>query len=66
MTYDLLKIFGKYFQDEKVVIDSYELTDGYYYVIDENNNFEKLQVLNNESMQLVIFFKKTLFHLKEY
>ena len=49
MTYDLLKIFGKYFQDEKVVIDSYELTDGYYYVIDENNNFEKLQVLNNES-----------------
>lgn len=49
MTYDLLKIFGKYFQDEKVVIDSYELTDGYYYVIDENNNFEKLLVLNNES-----------------
>ena len=49
MTYDLLKIFGKYFQDEKVVLDSYELTDGYYYVIDENNNFEKLQVLKNES-----------------
>lgn len=49
MTYDLLKIFGKYFQDEKVVIDSYELTDGYYYVVDEDNNFEKLQVLNNES-----------------
>lgn len=49
MTYDLLKIFGKYFQDEKVIIDSYELTDGYYYVVDEDNNFEKLQVLNNES-----------------
>lgn len=49
MTYDLLKIFGKYFQDEKVVLDSYELTDGYYYVVDEDNNFEKLQVLNNES-----------------
>lgn len=49
MTYDLLKIFGKYFQDEKVVLDSYELADGYYYVIDENNNFEKLQVLNNET-----------------
>ena len=49
MTYDLLKIFGKYFQDEKVVLDSYELADGYYYIIDENNNFEKLQVLNNES-----------------
>ena len=47
MTYDLLKIFGKYFQDEKVVLDSYELADGYYYIIDENNNFEKLQVLNN-------------------
>ena len=49
MTYDLLKIFGKYFQDEKVVLDSYSLSDGYYYVIDEENNFEKLQVLNNES-----------------
>ena len=49
MTYDLLKIFGKYFQDERVVLDSYELADGYYYVLDENNNFEKLQVLNNES-----------------
>ena len=41
MTYDLIKIFGKYFQDEKVVLDSYELADGYYYIIDENNNFEK-------------------------
>lgn len=49
MTYDLIKIFGKYFQDEKVVLDSYELADGYYYIIDENNNFEKLQILNNES-----------------
>ena len=49
MTYDLLKIFGKYFQNEKVVLDSYELANGYYYIIDENNNFEKLQVLNNES-----------------
>ena len=38
MTYDLIKIFGKYFQDEKVVLDSYELADGYYYIIDENNN----------------------------
>ena len=49
MTYDLLKIFGKYFKDEKVVLDSYELADGYYYLIDENNNFERLHVLNNES-----------------
>lgn len=49
MTNDLIKIFGKYFQDEKVVLDSYVLNDGYYYVIDENNNFEKLQVINNES-----------------
>ena len=49
MTYDLLKTFGKYFQDEKVVLDSYALTDGYYYVVDENNNFEKLQVVDGES-----------------
>ena len=49
MTYDLLEIFGEYFKDEKVVLDSYELADGFYYVIDENNNFEKLQVLNKTS-----------------
>lgn len=49
MTYDLLKIFGNYFKNENVVLDSYELADGYYYIIDENNNFEKLQVLNKES-----------------
>ena len=48
MTYDLLKIFGKYFQNENVVLDSYELADGYYYVIDENNNFERLLYLSDD------------------
>ena len=49
MTYDLLKTFKKYFQDDKVIIDTYELANGYYYVVDENNNLEKLQVVNNET-----------------
>ena len=49
MTYDLLKTFGKYFQDENVVIDSYELADGYYYIVDENNTLEKVQVVNGKT-----------------
>ena len=49
MTYDLLNTFKKYFQDDKVIIDTYELANGYYYVVDENNNLEKLQVVNNET-----------------
>lgn len=49
MLYDLLNVFGKYFQDDKVIIDTYKLPDGYYYVFDENNNFEKMQIIKGES-----------------
>ena len=49
MTYDLLNTFKKYFQDDKVIIDTYELTDGYYYVFNEDGTFEKLKVVKNES-----------------
>ena len=49
MTYDLLDTFKKYFEDDKVIIDTYELADGYYYVFDEQNNFEKMQVLKGQA-----------------
>ncbi len=49
MTYDLLNTFKKYFQDDNVIIDTYKLVDGYYYVFDENNNFEKMQILKGQS-----------------
>lgn len=49
MTYDLLDTFKKYFKDDKVIIDTYELADGYYYVFDEQNNFEKMQVLKGQA-----------------
>ena len=49
MTYDLLNTFKKYFQDDNVIIDTYKLADGYYYVFDEENNFQKLQVLKGQS-----------------
>ena len=49
MTYDLLNVFKKYFEEDKVILDSYELTDGYYYVIENDGNFEKMQVVNNNS-----------------
>ena len=49
MTYDLLNVFKKFFEEDKVILDSYELTDGYYYVIDNYGNFEKMQVVKNNS-----------------
>ena len=49
MTYDLLNTFKKYFQDDNVIIDTYKLADGYYYVFDEDNNFEKMQILKGQS-----------------
>lgn len=49
MTYDLLDTFKKYFQDDKVILDTYELSDGYYYVVNENGDLEKLKVLKNEA-----------------
>ncbi len=49
MTYDLLNVFKKFFEEDKVILDSYELTDGYYYVIDNDGNFEKMQVVKNNS-----------------
>ena len=49
MTYDLLDTFKKYFKDDKVIIDTYELADGYYYVFDEQNNFEKMQVVKGQA-----------------
>ena len=49
MTYDLLNAFKEYFKDDKVVLDTYKLNDGFYYVIDEDGTFEKLEVLKGES-----------------
>ena len=49
MTYDLLKAFKEYFKDDKVVLDTYKLNDGFYYVIDKDGTFEKLEVLKGES-----------------
>ena len=49
MTYDLLNTFKKYFQDDNVIIDTYKLADGYYYVFDEDNNFEKMKILKGQS-----------------
>lgn len=49
MTYDLLDAFKNYFKDDKVVIDTYELADGYYYIIDDNNEFERIHVSKGTS-----------------
>ena len=48
MTYDLLETFGKFFENDKVVVDTYELADGFYYVVDNENKIRKLEVLNHQ------------------
>lgn len=49
MTYDLVNVFKEYFKDNKVVLDTYKMTDGYYYLIKKDGSFEKLKVNKNDS-----------------
>ena len=44
MTRDLIEAYRTYFKDDKVVLDSYKLANGYYYLFNEDNSFQKLIV----------------------
>ncbi|MEG0409144.1 MAG: hypothetical protein RR623_09745 [Bacilli bacterium] len=48
MTLDLLEMFGDAFQDINVVLDSYVLNKGYYYLFKKDGTFEKLFVEKKE------------------
>lgn len=48
MTRDLIESYKKYFKDDKVVLDSYKLSNGYYYLFNDDNSFQKLIVKDGE------------------
>ena len=48
MTYDLINSFKEYFKNNKVVLDSYKMDDGYYYLIKNDGTLKKLIIKKNE------------------
>ena len=59
MTYDLLNTFNKYFKDNKVVLDTYKISNGYYYLVQKDGKLRRLIITNNESddYELYKYFK---------
>lgn len=48
MTYDLIEEFKDIFKDNKVVLDTYKMDSGYYYLLKKDGSLERLIVENNE------------------
>ena len=48
MTRDLIQAYKDIFKDNKVVLDTYKLANGYYYLVKENGEIEKLIVEKGE------------------
>lgn len=48
MTRDLIESYKHIFKDNKIVLDTYKLANGFYYLIKKDGTFEKL-VVNKES-----------------
>ena len=51
MQKDLIERFGKYFKDEKVVLDSYTLDYGIYVKISKDGNIQKILEVDKESYE---------------
>lgn len=49
MTYDLIDTFKNYFSDNKVILDSYRMNDGYYYLMKKDGTIERTIIKDNES-----------------
>ena len=49
MTYDLIANFREKFKDNKIVLDTYKLDDGYYYLFKKDGTLNRLIVQNDES-----------------
>ena len=66
MTYDLIENFEKYFENTSMILDSYKLSDGFYYLIKKDGTFEKMTVLKEEADndELYEYFKIRDFYSK--
>lgn len=59
MTYDLINTFREYFKDNTVVLDSYKLDNGYYYLIKKDGTISRMVIEENEpdDYELYKYFK---------
>ena len=66
MTYDLLYTFKNYFKDNKVVLDTYKMQDGIYFLVNKDDTIEKLVVEKGEpdNSELFEYLKKKDFYSK--
>lgn len=66
MTYDLLYTFKNYFKDNKVVLDTYKMQDGIYFLAKEDDTIEKLVVEKGEpdNSELYEYLKEKEFFSK--
>lgn len=55
MTRDLIEAYRDIFKDNKVVLDSYKLKDGYYYLVGSNNEIKKMVVEKGESDDIELY-----------
>ncbi len=55
MTYDLIDTFKEYFKNNKVILDSYKMNDGYYYLIKQDGTMQRTVVKGNESDNYELF-----------
>lgn len=66
MTYDLLNTFKDFFKDIKVVLDTYKLGDGYYYLIKKDGTMQRMTIIKNisDNYELEKYFKIRDFYSK--
>lgn len=66
MTYDLLYTFKNYFKDNKVVLDTYKMQDGIYFLVKKDDTIEKLIVEKGEpdNSELYEYLKEKEFFSK--
>lgn len=66
MTYDLLYTFKNYFKDNKVVLDTYKMENGVYFLAKEDDTIEKLVVEKGEpdNSELYEYLKEKEFFSK--
>ncbi len=50
MIYDLINSFGKYFEDEEVVLDNYILQNGIYILFKKDGTHEILKIDGEKNM----------------
>lgn len=66
MTYDLINSFKEYFKNNEVVLDSYKMDDGYYYLVKNDGTLKRLIMMKNnpDDYELYKYLKTRDFYSK--